>query len=408
MGCERGKINILFFGDYWDNMWRRKQQLAWRLARGDRIHRVIYIERPLTLTSALKYILGKGDTDAHLRWPRVLRNRSLLMHRSRDFYVFTPVVPWPLLNANALDRISSHIRYGLMFRYLRRLIREFSMHDPLLWISGHPLPSVFVESVGPKFVWYDCTEDFALSPNIPKWQRERITQNDRYLTQRADVLSVVSHELYAHKRSVNPNTYLIPNAVDMDVFLTASFDQPPQEIQRIPKPRLMFIGMVNERHDWNLIRYLTRSHPEWSVVLIGPIDLSRAMRNSLGLSVHFLGKKPYQELSSYLLHCDVCIQFYLQDAMNRTRNAQKIFLYLASGKPIVSTRSADVAAYANVISIVQTREEFKEAVENALIRDAPELSAKRRALAEANSWNRRIKKIFRILNERFSPVGGLS
>ena len=54
------KLQILFWGDYWDDMWRRKQQIAWGLSRLATVRHVVYVEQPLTLMSLLKTLVGRS------------------------------------------------------------------------------------------------------------------------------------------------------------------------------------------------------------------------------------------------------------------------------------------------------------------------------------------------------------
>ena len=68
---QKKQFDIVYFADYWDDMWRRRQQLAWGLAKSDMVEQVVYIERPLPVTSYLKFLIGRADRDGMDRWRRV-------------------------------------------------------------------------------------------------------------------------------------------------------------------------------------------------------------------------------------------------------------------------------------------------------------------------------------------------
>jgi hypothetical protein len=137
-------------------------------------------------------------------------------------------------------------------------------------------------------------------------------------------------------------------------------------------------------------------------VLIGSVALPKEVEEKFAgyPSVYFMGKRPYQQLPSYLYHSDVCIQIYRHDDLNATGNSQKQFLYLASGKPFVSTYTADVDNLAHIVRIAQTKEEFVAQVEYALVTDSAELEQSRIEYAQANSWDVRAEQIVTIVTEK--------
>ena len=106
------------------------------------------------------------------------------------------------------------------------------------------------------------------------------------------------------------------------------------------------------------------------------------------------------DLPDYLIHSDVCFQFYKPMRCNDTRNSQKLFLYFAAGKPVVSTPSADVESYEDIVRIANTAKEFVQCVEDAITNDRAEQETKLLAKAEANSWDRRVGKIIESLTGR--------
>ena len=109
-----------------------------------------------------------------------------------------------------------------------------------------------------------------------------------------------------------------------------------------------------------------------------------------------VGQKPYRELPAYLVHSDVCFQYYRPIRKNNSGNSQKLFLYLAAGKPVVSTRSADVESYGRYVTIVSTGSEFVEGVENVLSVDDESQVEERQSFAGRNSWQARCNRISEI------------
>lgn len=62
----------------------------------------------------------------------------------------------------------------------------------------------------------------------------------------------------------------------------------------IPHPRLGYYGVIDERMDLSLIAALADAHPEWQIVMVGPvvkIDPSTLPQRS---NIHYPGMQPYQ------------------------------------------------------------------------------------------------------------------
>ena len=107
---DRPNTNILFFADYWDDMWRRRQQLAWRLSQTGLVEHVVYIERPLPVTSLLKFLVGQADRDGTHRWRRLLSNRSWVMPVGEKLSVLTTFAPLPPMGQEPLFHASELAR----------------------------------------------------------------------------------------------------------------------------------------------------------------------------------------------------------------------------------------------------------------------------------------------------------
>ena len=115
-------------------------------------------------------------------------------------------------------------------------------------------------------------------------------------------------------------------------------------------------------------------------------------------NIFCLGQKPYSELPNYLINSDICFLFYRTIRKNNTGNSQKLFLYLAAGKPVVSTLSADIESYGSLVKIANTAGEFVESAEILMASDSQGDALRRRELALENSWPRRVDEIRQILN----------
>jgi len=390
---------VLFFADYWDEMWRRRQQIAWRLAQMDDVDHVYYIERPLPLTSLVKYVLGRSDRDGKDRWRRLFSRKSCAMPQGSKLTVLTTFSLFPSSGTVWMFRLSEMFREWWVLHWIRNHIKL--KEEPLVWVSHAQMTVDTIKKIGRCFLWYDCTEDFSALPGIKSYVRAQIQQSERWFSENARVVSCVSSILYEEKKMVNSKVCRIPNAVDLDLFhkLQVNFVV-PDELKNVSRPVLAFVGFLGEdAHDWELILEVAKRCPDWLIVLVGGLSLTEKTLSWVRSCPNIIcvGQKPYESIPAYLKAANVCFQFYKPIRKNDSGNSQKLFLYFAMGRPVVSTPSADVQNYQEVVYLVRTADDFVDAVRKALAETDPGLQERRRAIAGENTWDRHVEKIREIL-----------
>jgi glycosyltransferase involved in cell wall biosynthesis len=83
----------------------------------------------------------------------------------------------------------------------------------------------------------------------------------------------------------------------------------------------------------------------------------------------------------------------------------KLYEYLASGKPIISTDLPEVRKFAHLIGIADGVNEFERSIEIALKEDSPDRARARQAVAAENSWDNRFQMMMNIIQERRETLG---
>jgi len=82
---------------------------------------------------------------------------------------------------------------------------------------------------------------------------------------------------------------------------------------------------------------------------------------------------------------------------------QKIYDYLASGKPIVTTPVAGAERFADLVEIASTPMQFICAVDRALAEGDLDREARLQA-ASANSWDERVERLWAVLSTDDNPA----
>jgi UDP-galactopyranose mutase len=208
---------------------------------------------------------------------------------------------------------------------------------------------------------------------------------ERELMGKADIVFTGGSSLYEAKKDRHPNVHCFPSSVDRAHFAKARaklFD--PADQEDLPKPRLGFYGVLDERFDTELLGNAAEMRPDWSFVMVGPVVKIAPEDLPNRPNIHYLGPKTYDVLPAYLAGWDAALMPFAMNESTQFISPTKTPEYLAGGKPVVSTPIRDVVRHYGQlqgVKIASTLDEFVAACEEAL-----ELSRNRESgwLAEAD------------------------
>jgi UDP-galactopyranose mutase len=208
--------------------------------------------------------------------------------------------------------------------------------------------------------------------------------------------------------------HAFPSSVDVDHFRRArsvAKGDEPEDQARLPRPRVGYAGVIDERIDLELVEFLARTRPDWQLVFVGPvvkIDPGRLPRRP---NIHYLGQKPYESLPLYLSGWDVAVLPFARNAATRFISPTKTPEYLAAGRPVVSTPIRDVVRPYGELGIVRIAgqpADFERAVDGAMRHDAGNLGLSRavEAVLRDMSWERTWAGMNELLSDRLKPPSG--
>ncbi len=97
-------------------------------------------------------------------------------------------------------------------------------------------------------------------------------RNERRLLETADLVFTGGLSLHRSIEGRHANAHCFPSSVEADHFAQANDGvAEPADQAGIPHPRLGYFGVVDERMDLSVVRALAEAHPEWQVVMVGPV-----------------------------------------------------------------------------------------------------------------------------------------
>ncbi len=393
--ASAGVVDLVCFGyNPWSRMWKRNQQMVAALARTPWIRRVLFVNPEARVEHLVKHPLRELRSPARERW-RGLLPRTV----DAKIRVFTPC-RLPYASRLALLEVLTH-------RLLCRLAREHAERGFLLLVNGPTDPDaaslryLFERAVLRIFDWSDDFEEFAVDAAERAWIRRAC----EYYLRRCDLVFTVNDRLGERARRLNRHVETIPNATSFPNFSRASTPDlaVAGPMRRLRRPIVGYVGWLTEqRLDQEILEHLTASRPEWSFVFIGPKASPRPLDERIARrpNVHLLRPVAYHALPGYLKAFDVCIIPNRINAFTDGNDPIKVYDYLATGKPIVSTRTSGVDRFAGLIRIADDGPAFLAAVEETLERDTAGMRQARLEAAREHSWEARMAVVTRLILER--------
>jgi glycosyltransferase involved in cell wall biosynthesis len=279
---------------------------------------------------------------------------------------------------------------------VKRAMRLAGITRCISWfVVPHPGP--MAGRLGESLCVYYCIDDYAAHPGV---DTALIEARDRELSRRADLLFVAPPALLDAKRELNPNTVFSPHGVDVELFRRAAdaATEIPAGARGLGAPVIGFHGSLHEWIDLPLIEWLATRRPHWSFLLVGhaaaDVSALRALPN-----VRLAGAQPYATLPQWAKAFDVAIIPYRMNRQVANSNPLKLREYLATGKPVVSTRNREIEKFSRWVRIADDREAFLAAIEDVLAGEPDDAAAARMASVADQTWDRRVDDVLAVVRD---------
>jgi glycosyltransferase involved in cell wall biosynthesis len=292
--------------------------------------------------------------------------------------VLTPILP---------EGISDSARVNLQRKLLDQYLLREGISRFISWYYT-PMALEFSSHLSPRLTIYDCMDELSAFQGAPP---ELIGMENR-LFARADIVFAGGPSLYDAKRLQHKNVHLFPSSIDREHFSSARESLPdPVDQASVPRPRIGFYGVLDERLDRNLLAAVAERNPTWHLILVGPVVKIDPSHLPQAANIHYVGQKSYTELPNYLANWDVAMLPFAQNSSTKFISPTKTPEYLAAGKPVVSTPIRDVVrpyGERGLVEIAGDADTFSQAIQTCLNRNDNEwLLAVDKFIGEM-SWDR--------------------
>ena len=387
--------------DWGDRMWTNKQHIMSRLAKQ---HRVVHVDFGISNPVSFAARALRHDPSQLFSPHRLWSDGILKREGAGNLYIGSSWGPPGLELLPQDSALRGHFTYDEKVRIVQEWLKREGISDPIVWVY-HPGFGEAALRLPRKLLVYDCVDEYTAFPAYKKC-KEWLAAREQKLCENADLVFCTAPALYERKRVFNPEgTHYVHNVGDADHFkrALAEHTRVPSEVAALPKPVIGFVGAVSNYKlniDWLLT--LARTRPGYHLCLIGPIGVSDPSTNVSALkalpNVHVLGTRDYDVLPEYMKGFDVAVIPYRLNEYTESVFPIKFFEYLATGKPVVVSRLPALAGFLDSVRVADDEDSFVAQCDQALAgRGAG--SEERVALAEANSWSKRVSDLMGLIEE---------
>lgn len=371
-------------------------------------HRVFYINHPYSLKDIFTDFKSRGILK---RFPELFLGRHSLKECSvndgKDFVTMgTTRVTFPLnfLPKGKIYRMFQKLNDRIFFNFLRKLIRKKGIKEFIFLNAFDPYFGIkFPADINPVVKLYQCMDDM----EEVEYTRKHGRRLEKEMMESYDITLTTSEELLKNNSTFANIIYCLPNAADPSLFGQAyfrKFDR-PKEFEGVTKKIIGFIGNIEQRMDYELVKKIASAHNDKVIYLIGPISSNEYQKEGLDKieNIVFTGGKNINELPAYLQNIDCAIIPFRCNKLTKSIYPLKINEYLSGGKPVVTTNFSDaIREFDEVIYLANNHEQFIRLIDSAINENSKILIEKRIAFANKNSWEARVKDFWEILDTYFN------
>jgi glycosyltransferase involved in cell wall biosynthesis len=275
---------------------------------------------------------------------------------------------------------------------MRRAASGLGLGHPAV-ISANPFLAGFgaFDWAGPVtfYAWDDWTSDFKRPHLVPAFKESFAEVRAK----RRRVCAVTEAAL-GRIAPTGPHA-VIPNGVEPEEW--RDIGDPPEWFGRLPRPRLLYVGSLDNRVDADQLAEVAGAYPDGSVVLVGPLQDEAhftAVRKRPNVVIR-AGLAPRPEVVRLIGAAEACLIPHVGNRLTEAMSPLKLYEYLAGGRPVAAVDLPPIAKVEGRVALAPAGGRLAPAVAQALAL-GPATDAERLEFVARNAWSRRFDELLAI------------
>ncbi|HSC38417.1 MAG TPA: glycosyltransferase [Chitinophagaceae bacterium] len=387
----RNKDIVMFSFQPWDTeIGSNFKDMALEFAR---YNRVLFVNRALDRSNYLKH---RSDPKVKTRLDSIRKGIGELEQVKPNLWVHNPRVIVESINGipvkwlhDMLNKINGRRLAG----EINKIIAQLELKDVILINDNDFIRGFYLAELIPavkQHIFY--LRDYMLGVSFYYKHGPR---HEKGILQKASLVAANSSYLADYARQYNPNSVDIGQGCDLSQFLVTN-PPPPEDLANIPGPIIGYTGSISAwRIDADVIRHIAEHLPQYSVVLVGPVDKEfRTEELEQFPNIHFLGAKQPDDLARYVYHFDICINPQILNDVTRGNYPRKVDEYLAMGKPVVATVTEAMKMFEPYTFLCRTPGEYVDKIRDIVGHperaNSREVQEARKQFALSHTWENSI------------------
>jgi teichuronic acid biosynthesis glycosyltransferase TuaH len=358
-----------------------------------RHNRVLYVNMPLDRNAILR---AKDDPGIRQHLDIIKSGGEDLVEIQPNLWVYYPhhileSINW--IPAAPVFNVLNRINNRRLAADIRQATRRLGITDHILFNDNDIYRAFFLKELLHPRLYIYYSRDYLMG--VDWWRKHGQRFEPKHIA-KADIGVANSEYLADYLRQFNPNSYYIGQGCELSLFDAGREYALPEDMRGIAHPIVGYIGVLSSlRIDESVIRTIARERPHMSIVLVGPEDPQFEKSELHGLAnVHFLGRKPMDQLAAYSAQFDVCINPQLLNPVTIGNYPLKIDEYLSMGKPAVATRTKAMSVFGDTVDLADKPEDYPALIDKALAEDNAQRRAERIAITRTHTWENSVEAIY--------------
>ena len=291
---------------------------------------------------------------------------------------------------NFLPHYFLRINNRIVSARIRKKLKSEGIQKTFFW-SFDPARLFYPQLLNAEYSLFEAVDKYRLS-----------LKGERIMNANVNAVIVISEDFREMYESFGKRVLTVSHAISAEEF---DIQNPPSVQPVTDSASALYVGNLDHRLDYRLIRKMAEKFPEVKFVFIGGMkitddpDFADLFLNKKMPNILYVGKRHFKELKFHIAASRFCIAPMLKFEGN-TISHHKIFQYLALGKAVFSCEFSEYKKFSHMLYMENVHERLIEKMEKYIAEgEADEIRKERVVLAKQFSFETIFSDIEKFISE---------